>query len=211
MQFRLVIEKNGKRSRAVQLSATPARIGRAHGNAVRIPSSEVSRRHCEVREDDGLLKIEDLESVNGTYLNGDLITGEAVVRPGDRLQIGPVTFVVEYELTPDAVERLRAMDNERVVVAEDAAPIEVNEPVVDEEIAFVEDDEEEPLPAEEVAEAQDYDPRFDLDDVKWGASGDGDLRDLLSHLDEGQESMHPPKRPAPRTPKGKPRPTDKDE
>ncbi len=86
MRFRLVIEKNGKRSKVVELTATPARIGRAHGNAVRIPSTEVSRRHCELRSGDGLLKVEDLESVNGTFLNGDLITGEAVIRPGDRLE-----------------------------------------------------------------------------------------------------------------------------
>ena len=40
-----------------------ARIGRAHGNEVRIPSSEVSRRHCELRVDDGMLKVEDLDSI----------------------------------------------------------------------------------------------------------------------------------------------------
>jgi len=33
-----------------------------------------------------------------------------VARPGDKVNVGPVTFVVEYELTPKALERLRTMD-----------------------------------------------------------------------------------------------------
>ena len=28
------------------------------------------------------------------------------MRPGDRLRVGPVTFVVEYQLTPEAIDRL---------------------------------------------------------------------------------------------------------
>jgi pSer/pThr/pTyr-binding forkhead associated (FHA) protein len=220
MRFRLVIEKNGKRSRVVELSGTQACIGRAHGNEVRIPSADVSRRHCQLRVDEGLLKIEDLESVNGTYLNGDLLTGEAVLRPGDRLEVGPVQFMVEYELTPNAVERLRAMDYEVVVEDEDTEAVvasdededepEVEEPppskrkgrrqpVQEEEIAeteAVEDDDI--LEAEEAVEAEDYSPRINLDEVKWSTAGDGDLRDMLSQLDEGQESLMPRKRPAPR-------------
>ncbi len=149
--------------------------------------------------DDGLLKAEDLESVNGTYLNGDLITGEVVVRPGDRLEVGPITFVVEYEPTPEAVERLRAMDYE--VVAEDSAEVVVaaeedeDEPVEDGEEVM---DVKEVMDVEEVVEAEDDAPRIDLEGVSWAPSGDGDLRDLLSHLDEGQESLMPRKRPGPR-------------
>ncbi len=210
MLFRLVVEKHGKRSKAVELRADSAHIGRAHGNEVRIPSADVSRRHCLLRVDDGLLKAEDLESVNGTYLNGDLIIGEAVVRPGDRLEVGPVTFVVEYEPTPEAVERLRAMDYE--VEAEDSAEVVAAEeededvPVVEdvEEVMDAEEDEpvvedaEEVMDVEEVVEAEDDAPRIDLEGVSWAPSGDGDLRDLLSHLDEGQESLMPRKRPGPR-------------
>ncbi|HVS40250.1 MAG TPA: FHA domain-containing protein [Gemmataceae bacterium] len=211
MQFRLVIEKKGKRAKVVELDAACARVGRAHGNEVRIPSADVSRRHCELRVEDGLLKVEDLESVNGTYLNGDLITGVAVIRPGDRLTIGPVAFIVEYELTPAALERLREMDYEVVVEDEDDEDDEADEEVEeevdepaeeapsprrrarrDEEILEVEAAEEEEVV--EVEEAQ----RIDLDDVTWDASGEGDLRDLLTHLDEGQESLMPRKRPGPR-------------
>ncbi len=217
MLFRLVIEKNGKRSKVVELRADSARIGRAHGNEIRIPSADVSRRHCQLRADDGLLRVVDLESVNGTYLNGDLLTGEAVVRPGDRLEVGPITFVVEYEPTPEAVERLQEMDYEvlvedslEAVAAEDEEEDEDppppptkrkprRPPIQEEEVEDAEEvEDQEVVEVEEVVETEDYTPRVDLEDMNWAPSGEGDLHDLLTHLDEGQESLMPRKRPGPR-------------
>jgi predicted component of type VI protein secretion system len=194
MLYRLVVEKNRKRVRVVELRSPSARVGRAHGNEVRIPSADVSRRHCRLVEDDGVLWVEDLESVNGTYLNGDLITGMAAVRPGDRLQVGPVTFVVEYELTPNALERLRELDSEPPDVSDAAEVVHAEEAEVEEaeEVMDVEAGEE------EVVEAEEYIPRADLDEVTWAPPQEGDLRDMLAHLDEGQESMLPRKRPGPR-------------
>ena len=84
--------------------------GRSHGNTVRIPSAEVSRQHCRLSKKDGLVMVRDLGSVNGTLLNGTRISAEEVVRPGDRVEVGPVTFVVEYELTPEALAQLHGLD-----------------------------------------------------------------------------------------------------
>jgi pSer/pThr/pTyr-binding forkhead associated (FHA) protein len=212
MLFRLVVEKNGKRARVVELRGPSACLGRARGNEVRIPSADVSRRHCILREYDGLLKVEDLESVNGTYLNGDLITGEAVVRPGDRLEVGPIHFVVEYNLTPDALERLREMDYEVVQSGGEIAAADDDEepptkhkrgrkPAADEEdIPEVETAEEEDILDVEAVVEEEYTPRADLDEVTWAPPQEGDLRDLLGRLDEGQESLLPKKRPGPRKP-----------
>jgi pSer/pThr/pTyr-binding forkhead associated (FHA) protein len=106
MDMRLVVEQGRRRLRVVRLRGPATRIGRARGSGVRIPSAEVSRQHCVLRVEDGLVTVEDLDSVNGTYLNGEAVVGCQVVRPGDRLNVGPVTFVVEYELTPEALSRL---------------------------------------------------------------------------------------------------------
>lgn len=199
MLYRLVVEKNGKRARVIQLRSPTARLGRARGNEIRIPSAKVSRRHCRLNEREGLLWVEDLESVNGTYLNGDLITGQTVVRPGDCLRIGPVTFIVEYDLTPDALERLRELDSDVAEEAEEEAVPEVEE-AEDEDVPEV----------EEVLEADDYAPRADMDEVTWAPPKQDDMRDLLSHLDEGQESMLPRKRPAPRKPADRRPPKDEE-
>jgi pSer/pThr/pTyr-binding forkhead associated (FHA) protein len=203
MLFRLVVEKKGKRARVVEIRSGAANIGRAHGNEVRIPASDVSRRHCEVKERDGLLWVEDLDSVNGTYLNGDLITGKAVIRPGDRLDVGPVTFVVEYELTPKALKTLQAEDYEVVEEVVEVAELDeedfevkVKDKLPKEKPGLQPLDEEE---IEEVLEVEEEQaPLVDMEGATWTGQGDGDLRDLLTHLDEGQESLKPKKRPAPR-------------
>jgi len=148
MDVRLVVEQGRRRLRVVRLRGPATRIGRARGSGVRIPSAEVSRQHCVLRVEEGLVTVEDLDSVNGTFLNGEAVVGCQVVRPGDRLNIGPVTFVVEYELTPEALERLRdsADDNEYEIVevaevepvAEDEEVLPVGEEfVLDEGVAEV--------------------------------------------------------------------------
>jgi pSer/pThr/pTyr-binding forkhead associated (FHA) protein len=48
--------------------------------------------HARVFRRDGHLMIEDLGSTNGTYLNRQRVTGPAVVRPGDLVQIGASVF-----------------------------------------------------------------------------------------------------------------------
>ena len=109
MNVRLVVDRGGKR-KVVPIREEQAVIGRSHGNTVRIPSADVSRQHCRLSKKDGLVMVRDLGSVNGTLLNGTRISTEEVVRPGDRVEVGPVTFVVEYELTPDALAHLHGLD-----------------------------------------------------------------------------------------------------
>ena len=109
MNVRLVVDRGGKR-KVVPIREEQAIIGRSHGNTVRIPSAEVSRQHCRLSKKDGLVMVRDLGSVNGTLLNGTRISSEEVVRPGDRVEVGPVTFVVEYELTPEALAHLHRLD-----------------------------------------------------------------------------------------------------
>lgn len=151
MDVRLVVEQGRRRLRVVRLRGPATRIGRARGSGVRIPSAEVSRQHCVLRVEDGVVTVEDLDSVNGTFLNGEAVVGCQVVRPGDRLNVGPVTFVVEYELTPEALERLRdgAEGHEYdLVEVEEVEPATEGEEVLPVGEEFVLDEAE----AEDVAE-----------------------------------------------------------
>lgn len=84
-------------------------IGRREDCDLRIPLGEVSRKHCRVIRDSDTLRIEDLGSSNGTYVNGQRVQ-EALLTPGDSLQVGPVVFVLQVdgqpaddELTPISV------------------------------------------------------------------------------------------------------------
>lgn len=67
-------------------------IGRLPDNDVTIDTPVVSRRHARlVRGGDGWT-VEDLGSTNGTFLNGQRITGSLPVRPGDRLEVGSFAY-----------------------------------------------------------------------------------------------------------------------
>jgi len=69
-------------------------VGRHSDADLRLPMADVSRRHCRFEFADGGWRVRDLSSLNGTFLNGERVT-EAPVRPGDEVQLGGFTFVVE--------------------------------------------------------------------------------------------------------------------
>jgi predicted component of type VI protein secretion system len=74
-------------------------VGRGESCDLRIPLSEVSRKHCRIVRDGDTLRLEDLGSSNGTYLNAQRIQ-EALLQPGDSLQVGPVVFVLQVDGGP---------------------------------------------------------------------------------------------------------------
>jgi len=69
------------------------RIGRGGENEIVIVSKRASREHAHVVRDGRHITIEDKNSTNGTYLNGERIQGKSNLRDGDRLGVGEVTFV----------------------------------------------------------------------------------------------------------------------
>lgn len=70
----------------------PQLIGRS-SEALPITDNAVSRRHAELTPDHGLWWIRDLDSQNGTYLNGRSITERTQLRPGDQIRVGASVFV----------------------------------------------------------------------------------------------------------------------
>ena len=73
-------------------------IGRGEDNDIVLPGPTVSRYHAEVEKIGQRYRLRDLRSGNGTFVNGQSVTGEAWVQPGDAIQIGPYRFVVaEHE------------------------------------------------------------------------------------------------------------------
>lgn len=74
-------------------------IGRREDCDLRIPLSDVSRKHCRLILNGEAIKVEDLGSSNGTYVNGERVQ-QGEVTPGDTLQIGPVVFVLQVDGFP---------------------------------------------------------------------------------------------------------------
>src|SRR5438105_1248301 len=84
-------------------SDTILRAGRLGSLEIVLDDSSVSRRHAEVRHTDDGWFVRDLESTNGTYVNGVRIgQGEQPLKPRDIVQFGKVAVIVELvEATPD--------------------------------------------------------------------------------------------------------------
>ena len=69
-------------------------LGRQAADLV-IDDPQVSRRHAGVRPAGDALEVEDLGSLNGTWVNGTRIDGPTRLAPGDRVRVGDTTFEVE--------------------------------------------------------------------------------------------------------------------
>jgi pSer/pThr/pTyr-binding forkhead associated (FHA) protein len=173
MDVRLVIEKKGARKQIFRLRKPVTVVGRGEGVDVRVPSPEVSRRHCLFRLRDGYVTVEDLDSSNGTLLNKIPLCGREIVRPGDLLRVGPVTFVIEYQLTPEVIDRLLSGE---IDVDEEVDEVEVVEEVV------AEPEPEEPIPVPEAEEEPI--PITDEEVADWQLPEGENLHDLLSGLED---------------------------
>ncbi len=75
-------------------------VGRSLEAALRIDSDGVSRFHARLgRSADGVLVVSDLNSSNGTFVNGRRIGSPHALRNGDKVRFGPhSSFVVKYEV-----------------------------------------------------------------------------------------------------------------
>src|SRR5437762_1223306 len=66
---------------------TPVTLGREEGNMLRLNDERVSRFHAKVQFDNSEVILTDLESTNGTRVNGNVIQIRRL-RPGDRVGLG---------------------------------------------------------------------------------------------------------------------------
>lgn len=69
-------------------------IGRKEDNTIQINDPFVSNYHARIIYDDDFLYLKDLESTNGTFLNGQRVTRITKISQGDIIEIGRVTFKV---------------------------------------------------------------------------------------------------------------------
>lgn len=67
-------------------------IGRAEDCHVRPRSDSVSRHHCVILIEAGLVTVRDFGSKNGTLVNGQRVKGECPLKNGDNLTVGPLQF-----------------------------------------------------------------------------------------------------------------------
>jgi hypothetical protein len=67
-------------------------IGRAPGCDVQLPDPYTSSEHARLREERGRWIVEDLQSMNGSYVNGQRVSGTQPLADGDTVQLGRVVL-----------------------------------------------------------------------------------------------------------------------
>ncbi len=94
------------RGRTFEDIPTPFTIGREDGNAVQLNDERVSRFHLKIQEDNNRTVLTDLQSTNGTKVNGESVP-LWILRPGDVLNVGRSLMV--FGSREEVARRLAAL------------------------------------------------------------------------------------------------------
>lgn len=125
------------------LIKTPFRIGRKPGLDLCLPCQSVSAIHAEIFEVDGVLWLKDLDSTNGTFVNGKRIESKLMLTEDDTIQFGTTVFhvskagnVVENGLSNDEVdEDCDAVQDNRLEKLFNGGVVPFFQPIVNLEVA----------------------------------------------------------------------------
>src|SRR6478672_6310260 len=96
---KLVLLSAGMTGRTHDLTVDKTTIGRVDDNTFQIAEPSVSSHHCEVLLQGGNVVIKDLNSTNGTFINGEKIA-ESPLKPGQTLRLGQIELRLETEGSP---------------------------------------------------------------------------------------------------------------
>lgn len=91
---RIVLLSEGLTGRTFELKAEKTTVGRLPDNAFSIPEASVSSHHAELTLRGSELVVKDLDSTNGTFVNGERVT-DAVLKAGQILRLGTVEMRFE--------------------------------------------------------------------------------------------------------------------
>jgi pSer/pThr/pTyr-binding forkhead associated (FHA) protein len=213
MQAVLVMFRNDGERRSFSISREMTVIGRRQDCDLMIPLGEISRKHCRIIRDGDSLRLEDLGSSNGTFLNGRRVQ-ESALEAGDTIQVGPVAFVIQIDGVPAEDEMqphtgkagaaAGADDDELETLSDDLEPTPAHEldddadelkpaanlggddleaAELDDELTGLEDDDA-PKPVRR-GSAIDLDDELDLGaDEKSTGGGGSDIHDLDAEIGE---------------------------
>jgi len=97
-----------------------ANIGRADYNDLMIPDESVSTSHAKLQRREGVWVLVDLDSTNGTFVDGDRVKGETPISPGVTVRFGDISLV--FEPTDDAAGTAKGSGTRVLEVIRPGAP-----------------------------------------------------------------------------------------
>lgn len=117
MNISLVMVTADGKTKDLPAMRLPISIGRGEECKIRVPLAAVSRKHCELLEQDDELIVRDLKSSNGTFVNKERVKSRELI-PGDLLAVGPIVFVVRIDGHPKAIDGIISYANGAMTAAD---------------------------------------------------------------------------------------------
>jgi pSer/pThr/pTyr-binding forkhead associated (FHA) protein len=95
-QYQLTMRSGPNPGTVYALDGDQLSIGRDSSNEISVNDAEVSRRHARLTFQGGKYVLEDMGSTNGTFVNGQRLTGPRVLKSGEVVSLGEqIVFVYE--------------------------------------------------------------------------------------------------------------------
>jgi pSer/pThr/pTyr-binding forkhead associated (FHA) protein len=102
---KLVLLSAGMTGRTHELKAEKTTVGRVEDNSFQIAEPSVSSHHCEVMLRGNDIIVKDLNSTNGTFINGEKVI-EGPLKPGQILRLGQIEMRLETDTPPPTPKKL---------------------------------------------------------------------------------------------------------
>jgi pSer/pThr/pTyr-binding forkhead associated (FHA) protein len=96
----MVLSTGAAEGKALPINTGQFIIGRDPQCNLRPASAMISKRHCAVLVKGGQVFVRDFDSTNGTFVNEQPIKGEVILKDGDVLKVGPLSFKAVIEGAP---------------------------------------------------------------------------------------------------------------
>ncbi|MFK7818591.1 MAG: FHA domain-containing protein [Planctomycetaceae bacterium] len=122
MQAELKVVGGKQNNQVVPLPQGKFLIGREQDCHLRPNSEMVSRHHCVFTTDEFGIRVRDLGSTNGTFVNGDRIEKQVVLKEGDKVVIGTLNFEVVLKKDAPVVAAVVGADAVASAPPVEAAP-----------------------------------------------------------------------------------------
>jgi len=98
MEVQLKVLVGSAAGQTIKVPGPKFYIGRSEDCQLRPRSDLISRHHCAIIIEGEYVAVRDFGSKNGTYVNGERVSSERELKPGDYLKVGPLEFEVLYDL-----------------------------------------------------------------------------------------------------------------
>jgi pSer/pThr/pTyr-binding forkhead associated (FHA) protein len=142
--LKLVIREPGKQLREFQLKEEPYTLGRDKQNDIVVSDETVSRKHAQIRFENGCFIIEDLKSTAGVHVNRKRIKQACILSVGDDIFIGSTEINIEEEKSQeDKTTSLDLYEDDKTKALGPQAPAESTRKPAGEETVYIHPDEAE--------------------------------------------------------------------